>query len=144
MTKKDLMKDPKRVRDNGEVFTPPNFAKQIFSKWMKISNRKPTDVFIDLQCGQGSLLCAVLEWKIDRGLSYEEALSTILGVDIAEDNVEECRANLLSCVQGKQGENYRQIVSKNIIQGDSVKNTLCELFPKHANNSMESLGPLFC
>ena len=95
MAKKNLTKSPERVRNNGEVFTPNAFAKIIFEKWMKVSHRKPEDVFVDLQCGQGSLLGAVLEWKIEHGLSPLDALSTILGVDIKDDNIEECRNNLL-------------------------------------------------
>lgn len=129
MTRKDLIKDPKRVRDNGEVFTPPDFAQFIFVKWMKISKRKPEDVFVDLQCGQGSLLGAVLTWKIQRGLSREQALATILGVDIAQDNVDECRANLLAWADAEQDEICKGIVEQNIIQGDSVQNTVHELFP---------------
>ena len=35
MTKKNLIKTQKRVRENGEVFTPPDFAKIILAKWVK-------------------------------------------------------------------------------------------------------------
>ncbi|MAA80277.1 MAG: hypothetical protein CL916_13565 [Deltaproteobacteria bacterium] len=130
MTKKNLIKTQKRVRENGEVFTPPDFAKIILAKWMHTSTRKPKDVFVDLQCGQGSLLGAVLEWKIKNGLSREEALSTILGVDIAQDNVDECRLNLLVLANAEQDEICTNIVLNNIIQGDSVQKSLHELFPK--------------
>ena len=129
MAKKDLTKSQERVRNNGEVFTPNDFAKVIFAKWMRVSHRKPQDVFVDLQCGQGSLLGAVLEWKIEKGLSPQEALSTILGVDIAHDNVEDCRHNLLVWAAVEDNETCKEIVQENIIQGDSVKKSLHELFP---------------
>lgn len=140
MTRKDLIKDPQRVRDNGEVFTPPDFAHIILTKWMKRSKRTPEDVFVDLQCGQGSLLGAVLKWKIQCGLSREQALATILGVDIAQDNVDECRENLLAWANAKQNKTCRDIVLRNIIQGDSVQNTLHELFPKIESN-MDKCNP---
>ena len=129
MAKKDLTKSRERVRNNGEVFTPNDFAKVIFAKWMRVSHRKPEDVFVDLQCGQGSLLGAVLEWKMERGLSPQEALSTILGVDIAHDNIEECRRNLLVWAGVQEEKQCKEIVEVNIIQGDSVQNSLQALFP---------------
>ena len=129
MAKKDLTKSQERVRNNGEVFTPNHFAKVIFAKWMRVSHRKAQDVFVDLQCGQGSLLGAALEWKIENGLSPQEALSTILGVDIAHDNVEDCRHNLLVWAGVKGDEVCEEIVQEHIIQGDSVRNTLHDLFP---------------
>lgn len=129
MAKKDLTKSPERVRNNGEVFTPNNFAKVIFGQWMKVSRRKPEDVFVDLQCGQGSLLEAVLEWKMEHGLTPQQALSTILGVDIKDDNIEECRNNLLRWAGVEGDVSCQEIVEKNVIQGDSVQNSLHDLFP---------------
>lgn len=133
MAKKDLTKSQERVRNNGEVFTPNDFAKVIFAKWMRVSHRKPQDVFVDLQCGQGSLLGTVLEWKLENGLSPQEALSTILGVDIAHDNVEDCRHNLLVWAAVEDDEICKEIVQENIIQGDSVKKSLHELFPQRSD-----------
>ena len=130
MAKKDLTKSQERVRNKGEVFTPNDFAKMIFAKWMHVTHRKPQDVFVDLQCGQGSLLGAVLEWKIEKGLSPHDALSTILGVDIAHDNVEDCRNNLLVWADVEGDEACIKVVQENIIQGDSVKKSLHDLFPK--------------
>lgn len=139
MAKKDLTKSPERVRNNGEVFTPNAFAKVIVKKWMKVSNRKPEDVFVDLQCGQGSLLGAVLEWKMKHGLTPKEALSTILGIDIRDDNIEECRNNLLVWAGVEGNIPCTEIVRKNVIQGDSVQYSLHDLFPK-TEPQAEQLG----
>ena len=62
------------------------------------------------------------------GLSPQEALSTILGVDIGDDNIEECRNNLLVWAGVEGDVSCQEIVEKNVIQGDSVKNSLHDLF----------------
>jgi len=125
---KQLTKSASRVRNQGEVFTPINFAMHIFQRWMKVSCRQPEDVFVDLQCGTGNLLKAVLLWKIENNLSKEDAFRTILGVDLLHDNVEDCRRQLLSTAGVEDVELFRLLVTQNIIQGDSVKNTVDELF----------------
>ena len=81
----------------------------------------------------GFMLWAVLEWKIEKGLSPREALFTILGVDIAHDNVKDCRHNLLTWAGVEGDEECKEIVIENIIQGDSVKKSLHELFPLRAD-----------
>ena len=56
---KNCLKSQERVRINGEVFTPNDFAKVIFCQMDEgLVKRKPEDNFVDLQCGQGSLLGA--------------------------------------------------------------------------------------
>ena len=54
--------------------------------------------------------------KLENGIDFETALSTIYGVDMMQDNVDLCRERLLC---GR--EDLRHIVEKNIIQGDALK-----------------------
>lgn len=131
MSKQDLIRSQQRVRAQGEVFTPPSFAHTIIHRWMSISQRKAIDVFADLQCGTGNLLCAVLQWKIDQGLSNEKALKTTLGADISMDNVQDCR-NALLHIAG-DAPHYRHIVEHTIVQGDSIRQDLDVLFPNFTN-----------
>ena len=53
--------------------------------------------------------------KMENGSTFEQALSTIYGVDIMEDNVQLCRDRLL-CRQ----EHLRHIVEKNIVCHDAL------------------------
>jgi hypothetical protein len=130
-TKKKLTRSPERVRNQGEVFTPSDLAQKAVQRWMHISFRKPEDVFVDLQCGTGHLLQAVLKWKLENNVSREMALRTILGVDISQDNVDDCRRILLNTIGAGDEKIYYQIVQKNIIQGDSVQKDISNLFPNY-------------
>lgn len=76
----------------------------------------PTKTFIDpTGCGDGQFLGEVLIRKVENGIDFETALSTIYGVDIMEDNVQLCRERLL-CGQ----EHLRHIVERNIVCHDAL------------------------
>jgi predicted RNA methylase len=100
---------PDRIKHLGEVFTPTKLVLEILSKL-------PSDVwldgktYLDPTCGNGQFLAAVL--IIKQELNHTDPLKTIYGVDIMQDNVDECRERLLAIV-GDSEEN-RKIVENNI------------------------------
>ena len=64
--------------------------------------------------------------------SPQKSAVTNLGVDIAPDNVEECRKNLLVWAGAEADKACIEIVEHNIIQGDSVKYSVDDL-PEHTS-----------
>jgi type I restriction-modification system DNA methylase subunit len=74
-----------------------------------------TQTFIDPACGDGQFLSEVLIRKMENGIDFETALSTIYGVDLMQDNVDLCRERLLC---GR--EELRHIVEKNIVCEDGL------------------------
>ena len=72
--------------------------------------------FLDNSCGDGQFLSEVLIRKLENGIDFKTALSTIYGVDLMEDNVNLCQDRLL-CGQ----EDLRYIVEKNIVQANSLE-----------------------
>ena len=62
------------------------------------------------------LLGEVLIRKVENGCAFEQALSTIYGVDIMQDNVDLCRERLL-CGRA----DLRHIVDKNIVCADGLE-----------------------
>jgi type I restriction-modification system DNA methylase subunit len=69
----------------------------------------------DPSCGNGQFLAEVLLRRLENGIELSEALSTIYGVDIMEDNVKVCQDRFLCGV-----ERYRHIVEKNIVCADAL------------------------
>lgn len=111
-----LDRDDLRIKSTGEVFTPTELVQEILEKI-------PTEVFtdsnktyLDPSCGDGQFLGEVLIRKVENGIDFEQALSTIYGVDLMQDNVELCRERLL-CGQ----EHLRHIVEKNIVCADALR-----------------------
>ena len=108
-------RDKVRTKQTAEVFTPTPLVRDVLNKLPPISFSDSTQTFLDNSCGDGQFLSEVLIRKMEHGSTFEQALSTIYGVDIMEDNVTLCRDRLL-CNQ----EHYRHIVEKNIVCHDAL------------------------
>ena len=57
-----------------------------------------------------------MKFKVENGINFEIALSTIYGVDLMPDNVKLCQDRLLC---GR--EDLRHIVEKNIVCADALR-----------------------
>jgi type I restriction-modification system DNA methylase subunit len=110
-----IERDKLRIKSTGEVFTPTPVVQGILNKLDQTIFVDPTKTFIDPTCGDGQFLGEVLIKKVENGIEFEQALSTIYGVDIMPDNVELCRDRLL-CGQ----THLRHIVEKNIVCHDAL------------------------
>jgi type I restriction-modification system DNA methylase subunit len=109
-----------RIKATGEVFTPTPLVQEILDKLDPELFKDPTKTFLDPTCGDGQFLSEVLIRKLENGIDFETALSTIYGVDLMQDNVELCRERLL-CGQ----EHLRYIVEKNIVCADALTYNYC-------------------
>jgi hypothetical protein len=114
-------RDKLRIKQTAEVFTPRQLVTEILHK-LEQENPElfsdPTKTFIDNSCGDGEFLGEVVIMKMEKsGCSLEQALSTIYGVDLMEDNVEECRKRLSG---PNPTENILKIVKKNIVCHDGL------------------------
>ena len=109
-------RDRVRIKATGEVFTPTNLVRQILDKFDQSIFINPTKTFLDPSCGDGQFLGEVLIRKMENGIDFETALSTIYGVDLMQDNVDLCRERLL-CGQ----EHLRHIIEQNIVCADALR-----------------------
>ena len=113
-----IQRSKDRIRQNGEVFTPPQLVQEILAKLPPELFSDPTKTFIDPACGDGNFLVEVVKLKLKNGSTPTQALSTTYGVDIMTDNVERCRARLLElCVED---ESLSKILATNIVVHDAL------------------------
>jgi len=105
-----------RVKATGEVFTPTSLVEEILDKMDQELFKDPTKTFLDPSCGDGQFLASVLYRKLQNGIDFEQALSTIYGVDLMQDNIELCRERLLC-----GSEDLRHIVEQNIVCADGLR-----------------------
>ena len=111
-----IERDQNRVRATGEVFTPTPLVNNILNDLPKELFTDTTKTFLDPACGDGQFLSEALIRKLENGIDFETALSTIYGVDLMPDNVKLCQDRLL-CGQ----EHLRHIVEKNIVEADGLE-----------------------
>ena len=104
-----------RIKATGEVFTPTELVQELLDQLPQDLFRDPNKTFLDPTCGDGQFLGEILIRKIENGSTFEQALSTIYGVDIMPDNIDECRKRLL-CGQ----THLIHIVEKNIVCHDAL------------------------
>lgn len=111
-----IERDKARTKTTGEVFTPTPLVQEILNQIPIEQFQDPSKTFLDPSCGDGQFLSEVLIKKMENGSTFEQALSTIYGVDIMPDNVALCKDRLL-CGQ----EHLRHIVDKNIVCADALQ-----------------------
>ena len=105
-----------RVKSSGECFTPTALVQEILDQLPPEQFKDPTKTFLDNSCGDGQFLSEVLIRKLENGSTFEQALSTIYGVDLMPDNVKLCQDRLLC---GR--EDLRHIVEQNIVCADALR-----------------------
>jgi len=114
-------RDTLRIKQTAEVFTPTPLVQEMLDK-LEESNptlfSDPTKTFLDNSCGDGQFLSEVVIRKMERsGCELEQALRTTYGVDLMEDNVDECRKRLAGPDPTPE---ILEIVKKNIVCHDAL------------------------
>ena len=127
-----------RVKATGEVFTPTELVEEILDKMDQTLFSDPTKTFLDPSCGDGQFLASVLYRKLQNGIDFETALSTIYGVDLMQDNVDLCRERLLC---GRK--DLQHIIYANIVCADGLRYSYEfagpgeELYPEEAKQRQQ-------
>lgn len=134
-----LVRSKQRVADHGEVFTPTEIVEAMIDlvddEAARIDSR-----FLEPACGSGNFLIPVLGRKLVTvrsryaGSDFEKrnhallALMSLYGIELLEDNVHECRQNLLEKFTRFVGHNAGQdcvdaataVLAANIVHGDAL------------------------
>lgn len=135
----NLIKSKKRVADHGEVFTPPWLVEKMLDL-VKGETERIDARFLEPACGSGNFLVPILQRKLAAvelkfGKSNFEkrhyalfAVMCAYGIELLDDNIAECRANMLEVFAAYLGlaetdELYRAasyVLSLNLMHGDAM------------------------
>jgi hypothetical protein len=111
-----VVRDELRIKSTSEIFTPTSLVQKVLDHTPPIYFTDSSKTICDPSCGDGQFLGECLIRRIENGIAFKEALSTIYGVDIMPENVAQCRERLL-CGQ----EHLRPIVERNIVCADALR-----------------------
>lgn len=110
-------KRKERRKTTAEFFTPPDLVNYMLDK-LDPEMWDEDKTFCDPSAGNGNFLVEILKRKLSLGHNPEKALSTIYGVELMADNVEEMKTRLLDIIGHEQ--KYIDIINKNIICHDAL------------------------
>ena len=100
MPKKIKVRSKKRIKAFGEVFTPMRLCREMIRKALKDDDGKKT--VLEPSFGNGNFILAILHERLQcskvSNLPHE-ALQTIYGVELQQDNVEEAHERILNYVR---------------------------------------------
>ena len=89
MHKNIEIRSRENVTNNGEVFTPTKIVKEMLELIPPEAWKNPSYCFLEPTCGNGQFLVEVLLKRLRNGLSAEQSLNTLIGMDITAINIEE-------------------------------------------------------
>ena len=134
-----LIKSKKRVADHGEVFTPPWLVDAMLDL-VKGETDRIDSRFLEPACGSGNFLVRVLQRKLAAvetkfgGSDFQKRHFALLGlmctygIELLDDNIAECRANMLEILADYLGlveadDVYQAalyVLAQNLIHGDAL------------------------
>ena len=141
--KEEQVKSKERVADHGEVFTAEREVNAMLDL-VKQETERIESRFLEPACGNGNFLAEVLRRKLkvvnDRysknQIEWERyatiIISSIYGVDILEDNAEECRERLFKIFEETYKSLFKEkikdeclrsikyLLNRNILWGDAL------------------------
>ncbi len=138
----ELVKSKVRVGDHGEVFTP-RWMVEAMLDLVKGESERIDSRFLEPACGSGNFLIPVLKRKLttvrtrygdsdfERRHQALLALMSIYGIELLDDNIAECRDNLLAVFAADLGVAVGDIwhaaatavLTVNIVHGDAQSMT---------------------
>ncbi len=163
------IKSKERVAERGEVFTAEREVNAMLDL-VKQETERVDSRFLEPACGTGNFLVEILRRKLDavwhshtaqhsRNIDHGQvdcemvqALTSIYGIDIMQDNVEECRQRLFGIVsewypqahlggqlEGELRQTVELVLNRNILWGDAL--TLCEPVDKDVTEAAKHNAP---
>lgn len=112
-----------RRKVTAEDFTPPALVSEMLDKLPPEVWSDPTKTFLDNSAGNGNFLIEVLARKLSHNHPPLQALSTIYGVELMADNVEEMKQRLLDAIPDLDDTQKQQaidILNHNIVCANAL------------------------
>lgn len=138
----ELVRSKARVAEHGEVFTPDGVVEAMLDL-VRAQSERIDARFLEPACGSGNFLVPVLRRKLltvharygksdfERRHQALLALMSIYGIELLDDNVAECRMNLLEVLARylriEEGSCWHAaavtVLDANIVHGDALSMT---------------------
>lgn len=135
-TKNDgITRSKERITKNGEVFTPKSLVEKMMDKIPVEKWKDPNSVWLEPTFGSGNMLICMLERRIASGIEPIQAVKTLYGVELMQDNVDLCKDRIREVLRAnkvKIDKKVNDIIDHNFVCSDFFKWDFENWRPKEA------------
>ena len=135
-TKNDgITRSKERITKNGEVFTPKSLVEKMMDKIPEEKWKDPEATFLEPCCGNGQIVIGMLERRIASGVEPVQAVKTLYGVELMQDNVDLCKDRIREVLRAnkiKIDKKVNDIIDHNFVCSDFFKWDFENWCPKEA------------
>lgn len=110
-------RDHARIKATAEIFTPDGMVEKMVKDIGMNDICDPTKNIIDPACGDGQFLAYILWCRLEAGVSLKDALTTLHGVDVMQDNIDLCKERLCCDVKSLT---IKKILKDNIVKENAL------------------------
>ena len=119
----DIRKNRRKGNDgSNEFFTPYPIVKYMSERISEDDWKDPNKTFMDPTAGNGQFILYIIYNRLKHGIKWQTALETTYGVELMQDNVDECKdrvINLLNALDIAFSEKTaREIMDYNFVCHD--------------------------
>lgn len=114
-TNDGISRSKERIKKNGEVFTPECIIEEMCNNIQPEVWSDASKTFLDPTCGNGQILCYILKKRLAAGVPKKDAISTLYGIELMEDNANKTRERLKEIIGTSE---YDDIIAHNIVCSD--------------------------
>ena len=135
-TKNDgITRSKERITKNGEVFTRKSLVEKMMDKIPEEKWKDPNSVWLEPTFGSGNMLICMLERRIASGVEPVQAVKTLYGVELMQDNVDLCKDRIREVLRAnkvKIDKKVNDIIDHNFVCSDFFKWDFENWRPKEA------------
>ena len=123
--RKNRRKNNKNGKATAEFFTPYDIVKKMAEKVSEEVWADPTKTFCEPCFGNGQFVLYIIWNRIQHSIDWKTALKTCYGVELMQDNVDECKERIIDMLD-KLNIDYSKrsamrILNKNLVCSDFFK-----------------------
>lgn len=142
-TKNDgITRSKERITKNGEVFTPKALVEKMMDKIPVEKWSDPEATFLEPTFGSGNMLICMLERRIASGIEPMQAVKTLYGVELMQDNVDLCKDRIREVLRANKVKITKQvndIIDHNFVCSDFFKWDFENWCPKEQSTEINGL-----
>lgn len=125
-------KSAERIKHLGEIYTPKVLVNEMLNMVSQSDWEDNTATFIDPACGNGNFLLEMFIKRIESGVGMKSALATLYGIDIMQDNIDDCHNRIIDYLD-ENGIQYNKseiekIMNRNIVVNNSLVKKMQDIF----------------